>query len=246
MLLLCVCERVIFHDCKLVHVCTRTRILLGQAQVDGLAGARALLHTHLRCAKCNLVSFVAITIAHMPMPAYVCVHLSRMCAYFQFSWSSVYFVDATAAAAAALFFIFFSDSTIRLWVPTNQVHGDGKAHENTVSLQLKMPSIAFFSCSLAPSRSALRFALRFDTSFSFGTDFFECSWVSLSHRAFQQIDIFHLFLCILVKSFDLSLSHSIALCVFIACVCLCQPHSSKINMSKRICISTIWYGSVWD
>lgn len=25
----------------------------------------------------------------------------------------------------------------------------------------------------------------------------------------------------------------------------CQPHSSKINMSKRICISTIWYGSIW-
>lgn len=76
MLLLCVCERVIFHDCKLVHVCTRTRILLGQAQVDGLAGARALLHTHLRCAKCNLVSFVAITIAHMPMLTYVCVPIS--------------------------------------------------------------------------------------------------------------------------------------------------------------------------
>lgn len=85
-------------------------------------------------------------------------------------WSMSTVAVLTTASLASVFLILaFTDFTIRLWVPTNQVHGDGKAHENTVSLQLKMPNILF-------SFPSLPHALRF----------------SLSQRISNRVDIFHL------------------------------------------------------
>lgn len=97
MVLLCECARVWYSltACSCMYAqCThaRTSILLGQAQVDVLAGTRT--SAHIWDAR-NVIWSLLLPSHHCPyahayMYASVYVHLSRMCAYFQFSWRLPY------------------------------------------------------------------------------------------------------------------------------------------------------------
>lgn len=131
----------------------------------------------LRCAKCNLASLLPSSAC-----VWVCVCICPMCLFPVFVKFWLAFLYILLLLLLLFFFHFLSDSTIRLWVPTNQVHGDGKAHENTVSLQLKMPSIVFFSHSLS---LALSFPLCCSGDcffFFFIWAAFLCSWVLCQQR----------------------------------------------------------------
>lgn len=132
--------------------------------------ARASDEAHIRDAR------NAILVSLLPSSVCMCwVHCTMR--LFPVFLNLSYYLLCVCRAVAVVNASFSSDFTIRLWVPTNQVHGDGKAHENTVSLQLKMPN---HTCCFSLSFSLL----------SIGDCLMQ--FVSLSQRIPSRVDIFHL------------------------------------------------------
>lgn len=137
-------------------------------------------------------------------PVHVCAF--AQCSYFQFSRSlhhclrSVYLY---AAAVAALLFLSFPFRFYNSIVGSNKSSSwQWQSARNTVSLQLKIPSIVFFPLFLL---YAFRWIFRLNCLL--------CSWF-LCHREFHRVDIFHLFSAS-VNSFPLRLpSLSLMLCVY--------------------------------
>lgn len=111
-----------------------------------------------------------------------------------------------------------SDFTIRLWVPTNQVHGDGKAHENTVSLQLKMPNILrlFFIYILLLLHCTSRFFVTREEFRWAKRDYFSSSVCSSPLVATKAI--------VLASQTTWQCTHT---------------ERERINMSKRICVCLV-------
>lgn len=161
------------------------------------------------------------------MPVHVCVCAFAQCSYFQFSQSLHHCLRSLCCSFHFSFPFRFYNSIVG---SNKSSSWQWQSARNTVSLQLKMPSIVFFLFFFSPSLYL---------SYSFSMRFFRlncllCSWF-LCHREFHRVDIFHLF-STSVNSFSFLLPY-LFFSFFLFIVCIghqCQPHSSKINMSKRI------------